>query len=145
MNHAARVRVAERVAERDADPSNVTVRKLARDEPLTQRFSADHLGDEIDRFSVTAGFVEGDYSRVVKPRSGDRLTLGSRRHLRIMGLDPFHSHDAVEPLVQCQPDDAKGAGAEAPHQPISLKHNGRRDLALRRRIKLNDCSIDGTH
>jgi hypothetical protein len=89
--------------------------------------------------------VERNDSRVVKPRSGDRLALRSGSHLWVVCLYPLYGDDSIEPFVECQPNDAESACAEAAHQAVALENDRCRSFALWRRLKLRDRFIDSAH
>ncbi|CAB4338448.1 unannotated protein [freshwater metagenome] len=100
MNHSARVSVAERVAERDANSHDIAVGKLPGDKPFAQRPASNQLRNEIDGISVPPGLMQRDDAWVVETRGGNRFALGAGRHLGIMGFNPFDRHDAIKPFVE---------------------------------------------
>ena len=89
VDDAARVRVRERVAQRDADQHDVAVGQRAVGAAARASVCAAHeLGDQVDGVVVAAGLVERDDRRVRQPRGGQRLALGprARRPRRATGM-----------------------------------------------------------
>ena len=121
MDHAAAVRVLQRVAQRHADPQDVAVAQLALRDELVEGAPAHQLGHEVDRVVVATCFVEGDDAGVCEPRGRERLPLRARRILP-RHADALERDRAVELLVVCEPDDAEPAGSEAAHEAVAIEH-----------------------
>ena len=133
VDDPARVRVLERVAQRDADPHDVEVRQRAVALEVAERAAAHELGDEVPRLVVVAGLVERDDPRVREPRGRQRLALGARVLLAVE-RDALDRDGAVEPLVVGQPDRAEAAAAEAPHQAVAVRARAGARPALSSRV-----------
>ncbi len=115
-----RVGVRERLAERDPDLGDVAVRQLAGAQQLRHRPAAHELGHEVGAAVLGAGLVERHDRRVRQARGRARLLLGAPGG--VVERDRLDRDLAREPLVARQPDDAEGAGAELPQQPIAVEH-----------------------
>ena len=126
MDHAARVRVLERVAQRDADADDVEVRERALALEHPERAAAHELGDEVVGLVVAAGLVERDDPRVREPRGGQRLALGAVA-LAAFERDALDRDGPVEAQVVGQPDRPEAARAEASEHAIAVED----ELALR--------------
>ena len=75
MDHPARVRVLERLAERDPDARHVAVGDRARVHAARRGCGPDQLGHEVDLVLVGGQLVDGDDARVVQPGGRARLAL----------------------------------------------------------------------
>ena len=86
VDHAALVRVGERVGQREPDADDVAVRQLPVALELGERAALDQLGDEEARAVLLAGVEQRHDRVVVEPGDGARLALGAvGRRLRPPG------------------------------------------------------------
>ena len=132
MDDAARVRVLERVAERerrsaatsrsDSAPASVSVGQRAARGPARRRGTRRRSSRPASYSATIAGWLQA--------RGGERLALGARGDLLVVQLDALDGDDAVELLVVRQPDDAEGAVPEAPDQPVAAEDERRGPQAV---------------
>ena len=126
VDHPARVRVLEGLAERGSDARDVAVRNRARMHQLGKRSAPNQLRDEIHVVLVRGQLVDGHDARVVQPRCGARLALDPLTGPAV-ARNRLHGHLALELLVPGQPYHPEPARAQAPLQAVAAQdHAGRR-------------------
>ena len=118
VDHAAVVRVGQRVGEREPDPDDVAVGQRGVGLELGQRAPLDELGDEVPAAVLLAGVEERDDALVVEPGDGDGLALGAFRVGAVGGHD-LDGDRAPEALVAGGVDGPEATGAEARSEPVA--------------------------
>ncbi len=113
VDHAARVRMCECVAERDPDLEHLLVRERVGVDQLGERGALDEFGDQVEVVLVSARLVQRDDRRVGEARSGLRLARGALAILVGRQRDALDGDFAAQQLVVCAPHDPETAGAES--------------------------------
>ena len=139
VDHAAGVRMGQRLAQRRADHHDVAVRQRPLGQQLPERRAADELGDEVARLLVGAGLVERDDARMAEARGGLRLALGALG-IAVVERNALERDRAVQALVMGEPDRPEAARAEPAHQAVAAEQElglaGRSAHGVRMRHRL---------
>ena len=134
MDHAARMGVRERGAQRPADRQHLLVGQRVVGDQARQRVAVDQLGDQVEGVLHGARLVQRDDRRVRQARARERLARDPLGVLAGSERDALDGHVAVQLLVVRAPDHAEAARAEALAQAIAAEHQRLRAGPVRPRL-----------
>ena len=120
VDHPARVRVLQGLAECDPDASDVAVGDRARMHQLRKGSPPNELRNQVHVVLVGGKLIDGDDARVIQPGSGARLPFDALAGPAV-ARNRLHGHLALELLVPGEPDNPESTGPEPALQAVAAQ------------------------
>ena len=124
VDHAARVRMLERLAERDPDARHVAVGDRSGLRQLSEGSPPNQLRDQIDVVLVGGQLVDADDPRVVQPRGRPGLALHALAGAAL-ARDHLDGHLALQLLVPGEPYNPEPSRSQPALHPVAAQDEAR--------------------